>query len=115
MFGFIKNGVVNAALKKARNMLNLSLEGICVIDEIVYRDKKVTLILRLAGLEDRPIEIKCENIKISPDGANVEINRFESSMPFVHNALERFIKGKKFAVPESARSGLVLAKKTLGL
>lgn len=107
--------MATAALRKVIAMFDASLDGVCVIDEIAYRDKNVFLVIRLSGLEDRPIDIKCEDIIIAPDGSFAQINSFQANYPFAQNALDKFLRGKKFTIPAKAQKALVLAKKTLGL
>lgn len=94
--------------------MNPNLEGIGSVRSINYRDGKLWITIILEGLEDHPLEIEAENIKISADGSAVEIGRYAANIAFAQNALNQF--GKKFSIPEGkSRTGLLMAKKILGL
>lgn len=117
MFNALKNMAVSAALEKVRTkVLNPKLSGIGVVDEMIYRDKRLFLKLRLEGLEDRPIDVRCSEINIAPDGSSLSIGKFESNMPFARVALESFAANRVFEIPEGgARVAIMAAKKVLGL
>ncbi len=95
--------------------VNPNIEGIGVVKKINFEDKKLRLTIELAGLEDRPIDIVASDIVIAPDNSSITVRKFESNMPFMQTALNRF-GTQSFAVPEgSARLGLATAKCVLGL
>ena len=114
-------GLLDMATKVALNKLkdgtiNPKLEGIAVVDEISYKDKKLFLRCSLEGFPSQPIEVTCEDIKLSPDGASASVGKFTSNTAFVQNALDRYVAGKDFGIPEGApRLAAIAAKKVLGL
>lgn len=116
MFECIKVRLCNYALKKVKEKLvNPALEGIGTVREISFRDGALFLTLILDGLEDRPIDVRCSEIEIAPDGSELIIHKFESNMPFVQTALNRY-GVRQIPIPEgSARFAVVSAKKALGL
>lgn len=116
MFECIKNMAVSVALNGLKEkFVNPSLEGIAKVTEISFKDKAISATILLEGLEDRPIEACCRKIEIAPDGSSVTLSDFESRLPFVKNALNRFA-ARTFAIPEgNARGVLAAAKKTFGL
>lgn len=96
--------------------MNPSLEGIGVVREISWKDRKLGIVLELSGLEGKPIALTAEEIEISPDGSSVRIHNFSANMDFAQNALSRFVAGKTFDIPEGgARLALVNAKKLFDL
>lgn len=116
MLKCIKNCVCNYALRKVKEKLvNPALEGIGVVREISFKDGSLFLTLILEGLEDRPIDVRCSEIEIAPDGSQLTIHQFESNMPFAQNALTRY-GTRPIDIPEgSARFAVATAKKALGL
>lgn len=116
MFKSIKERLCNFALGKLKEkIMEPVLEGIGTVRELSYRDGQLFLSLVLEGLEDRPIDVRCSEIDISPDGSQLIVHKFESNMPFAQTALNRFAT-RPIAIPEgSARFALATAKKTLGL
>lgn len=116
MFDFLKNRTVNLALNSIKGIVvNPNIEGIGTVQEIKYADGKCHVKLLLNGLEDKPIDITCEDIKIGDDGSYVLIEKFTSNMPFVQNALNKFAS-QKFDIPEgSARFAVKSAKSILNL
>lgn len=115
MFSFIKNKAVTLTLKTLKGKYMDSLiDGLGEIKSIRYQDGKIMLTVVLEGLEGTPIQIAVEEIEIAPDGSSIKIKKFQSSMPFVHNALNRFAV-REFKVPDKAKSALLMAKKALGL
>ena len=117
MFDGIKNMFLRAALNKVREkMVNPKLEGIATVEELVFKGKELFLVVRLAGLEDRPVEITCSDIKIADDGGSIEIERFISNMPFVQNGLGAFLYGRSLELSDpAARSAAATAKKLFNL
>ena len=116
MFKCVRNCVSNYALRKIKEKLvNPSLDGIGVVREISFREGSLFLTLVLEGLEDRPVDVRCSEIEIAPDGSQIMIHRFESNMPFAQNALNRFAV-RPIDIPEGgARVAVLTAKKALGL
>lgn len=116
MFQCLKESVANFALAKIRKKyVDPVLEGIGVVREISLRNGSLYLVLVLEGLEDRPIDVRCSDIEIAPDGSQIRIGKFESNMPFAQTALNRF-GVRPIPIPEgNARVGVVAAKKALGL
>lgn len=116
MLGSIASAGISMALNGVKEkVVNPNLEGIGVVKEISFRDKKLHLKLVLDGLEDKVIEISCSKVTIAPDGSSVGLSGFSSNMPFAENALNRFAP-KAFSVPDGAgRIALVAARKVLGL
>lgn len=110
----IKDKMVTLALRKVVDMALASwLEGIGAVDDIAYRDGKVFLRLMLEGLAN-DVEVECSEIVIAPDGSSVKIDKISSNVACVDTALDRFVAGKSFAVPEgAARLGLIAANKVL--
>lgn len=108
---------VKIALGKVKDsVINPQLEGIGVLEELAWKDGHVRGILRLADLEDQPIEIDASDIVIAPDGSSVRIGSFQSNKKFVANAVKRFALGKEFPIPEGgARTVALTAKKLLKL
>lgn len=95
--------------------VNPNIEGIGTVKKILFENGKLLLTVELTGLEDRPIDITASDIRIAPDNSSIEVRMFESNMPFVQTALNRFAT-RAFDVPEgSARMGLATAKAVLGL
>lgn len=90
------------------------LRGIAVIREVSLKNSRLCLVIELAGLEDRPVEVELGNFSISGDGASVAVGEVRSNMPFVENALERFMP-RTFSVPESARAAVLAAKAAFGI
>ncbi len=116
MFKCVRERICNYALGKVKEkLMNPVLEGIGVVKEISWRDGSLFLTLVLEGLEDRPIDVRCSEIEIAPDGSALTIHKFESNMPFAQTALNRF-GTRAIEIPEgNARFAVVTAKKTLGL
>lgn len=116
MFAILKNKAVAIALNHAKEKLvNPFFEGIGVVREISFRDKMLYLTIALEGLEDRPIDIRCSELEIAPDGSSVTIHGYESNMPFAQNLLSRFA-AKPLPIPEGGgRLAALAAKKALGL
>lgn len=116
MFSCLKNKAIKIALQQLKErVLNPNLEGIGIVKDMVYEDKKLRLTLILAGLEDKPITIQCDDIVIAEDGSSIIVEKFESNMEFARNALNRFAT-RRFDVPEGmARFALKSAKTVLGL
>lgn len=106
-----------AALNKFKDSaINPRLEGVATVEDISYKDKKLTLRCVLEGFPAVPIDIVCEDISFAPDGSSVIVGKFASNAAFAHNALARFVAGKPFPIPEgAARLGAMAAKKVLGL
>lgn len=117
MFGRIKDMVKRAALNKVREkMINPQLAGIGTVEELSIRDKGVYLVVKLAGLEDRPIDVKCSDINIAEDGSSVTIGHCESEMPFVREAMARFLQNRKIDLPEgNARKSALTIKKLFNI
>lgn len=117
MFECIKYKMLDVVLNKVRQkMINQQIEDIGTVEELAFKNRELYLKIKLAGLEDRPIDVKGSDIKISEDGAKVRIGKFDSNMPFLDNALNRFLKDKSFAIPEgSARMAALSAKSLFGL
>lgn len=117
MFDFFKEFLLRASINKVREkMLNPDLAGICVIDELSFRGKELFVVLRLAGLEEQAVEIKCDEISINDDGSAINVAKFSSTMPFINAALEKFLQGRDIPLPEgSARVAALAAKKMLKL
>lgn len=89
-------------------------DGIGTIQELTFQDKTLKLLVRLDGL-DKPVEITASNIEIAPDGATVKVNSFDSDLPFLKAALNRFAT-RPFTLPEgNPREGAECARKVLGL
>lgn len=94
--------------------MDINLEGLGVIKEFSYKNRKLFATLVLEGLPDSPISVEAADLEIAPDGSTVSVKSLKSNMPFVHNALNRFVKGP-FNVPVSARPHVINAKCLLGL
>lgn len=116
MFDALKNRAVSAALNGVKEkVVNPNLDGIGKVTNIAYENKKLFVTVVLAGLEDKPVTVLCNNIDIAPDASSVSVSGFASNMPFAENALNRFLPAS-FQVPEgSTRMVLLMAKKALGL
>lgn len=116
MFKCIKNKAVAIALDQIRQrMINPGLKGIAEARDLCFKDGQISATVILEGLEDRPVDIVCENINVDSDGTGISVGNFESNMPFVQNAL-KLIEGRKFPVPTGmARAALSTAKKLLNL
>lgn len=101
MFGWVKGMMRNKALDilKEKYMKEL-LEGIGQVKELQYKDKKFHLTLVLNGIE-QPINISCSNIEFGPEGRSVTVHEFDSDMPFIKVALNRFAT-RTFDVPDGA-------------
>ena len=117
--GLIQKGrekIAEIALKKImEKKVYPNLEGIGVVKEIRYKDKIAKLTIELSGLENSPMTLYASEIAVADDGSSITVNKFESNMPFMQVALNRFIAGKPIAIPEDARDALALAKKALDL
>ena len=61
----------------------------------------------LEGLEDRPINIECQNVKISQDGSQITVSDFVSDMPFIENALNSFASGT-YGLPKEGMAGMAV-------
>lgn len=116
MLAYLRNKMTTLALNGVKDkFMNPNLDGIGVVREISYRDKMLFLTIALDGLEDRPIDLRCSDIKIAPDGSTITIHGFESNIAFAQNALNRFAT-RPFKVPEGgARMAVMAVKKALGL
>lgn len=108
---------VKLALNKLRDIvINPKLAGIGTVDELVWKDRELFVKLRLNGLEDRPIEVKCAEISFGADGATVTAGSLISDMPFVQTALDRFVVGRPFTIPEGGpRMAVTAARAILGI
>lgn len=98
------------------NVINPRLEGIGKVEDITFKDKKLYARLRLVDLEQHPLEIVCEGIKLAPDGSTVIIGKFTANKSFMQVALDRYLAGKPINVPDGApRLAVMGARKFLGL
>lgn len=115
-FNSLKNNVVSMALNTAwEKLMGQYLDGIGTVKKISYEDGKIFLTVILAGLEDKPIDITCSEIEMAADGSAISVRKFESNMPFVQTALNRYAV-KSFAIPPGkARLACECVKKALGL
>lgn len=94
--------------------MDINLEGLAVIREFSWKNKKLFITLVLEGLPDNPISVEASDLEIAPDCSSIIVKSFKSDMPFVHNALKRFAEGS-FDVPEGARAQVKNVKCLLGL
>lgn len=108
---------VKLALSKAKDAyINPQLEGIGAVEELTWKDGSIRGTLRLADLEDHPIEVVCSDIRIAPDGGSIVIGKLASNKKFAENAFKRFVEGRQFEIPEgAARAAALTARKLLGL
>lgn len=114
--GILNFGVQIALNRIKEKVMNPRLDGIGTIEEFAYKDKKLFCKLRLEGLEDHPLEVVCEDIRIAEDGSNLIINKFIANKKFLQTTLDNFMAGRIIEIPEGgARLGVVAAKKLLGL
>ncbi len=98
------------------SVINPKLDGIGVIEEIVYKNKTLFLRIRLEDLEDHPIEAICSDVQVADDGSSVCVGKFKANKKFAQTALDNFVAGQTFTIPAGgARLALVAAKKLLGL
>lgn len=116
MFEYLKNMTASIALTGLKEKLvNPNLEGIGRVTDISFKDKTIFVTLVLDGLENQPIEACCRKIEVAPDGSSVKLSDFDSKLPFVKNALNRFA-ARSFDIPEGkVRALLAAAKRTFGL
>ena len=115
--GSVKDATMRAALMQLKDrLLNQAIEKFGTINEIDYRDKKLSLTCELKGLEGNPIEVSIGLLQIADDGSHITIGDFDSNREFAKNALNMFA-AKEYAVPENTiiRGGLTTLKKVLGL
>lgn len=108
---------IKMALNKTRDSyINPQLEGIGILEELNWKDGKLSGVLRLVDMEDQPIEVTCSDIKMSPDASSVRIGSFSSNKKFAETALKRFAENRDFSIPEgAARIAAKTAKKILNL
>lgn len=116
MFKAIKNKAIAVALNQIKErFVNPNIDGIGVVKSLSYDQGKIQLTVILEGLEDHPLAIEASDIEIAPDGSTIKVGNFMSNLAFAHNALNKFAV-REFEVPEgSARTGLLMAKKVMGL
>lgn len=100
-------------MAKERKM-DINLDGLGVIREFSWKNGRLLLTIALEGLPDHPISVEASDIEIAPDCSFVTVKSLKSDMPFVHNAMNRFINGK-FEIPEKARGYLKNVKCLLGV
>jgi hypothetical protein len=115
--GSVKDAALRATLMQLKDkLLNKAIEKFGTINEIDYKDKKLTLTCELNGLEGNPIEVTIGMLKIADDGSHITVGDFDSNREFAKNALNMFA-AKEYAVPENTiiRGGLTTLKKVLGL
>lgn len=117
MFGWIKNMLVQTALNKVREkMINPRLEGIGTVEQLTIKGKEIFLIIKLAGMENTPIDVTGSEISIAEDGSSVTIGKFESNMPWVQNALDMFMANRPMSIDDAdVRKAAVVARKIFGL
>jgi len=115
--GSVKDAAMKAALMQLKDkLLNQAIEKFGTINEIDYKNKKLSLTCELKGLEGNPIEVSIGMLKIANDGSHITVGDFDSNREFAKNALNMFA-AKEYAVPENTiiRGGLATLKKVLGL
>lgn len=114
--GLLDIGLKIGLAKVKDSVINPKLEGIGIIEDIQYKDKKLFARLRLADMEDHPLEVTCEDINLSEDGSTVTINKFTANKKFLQTALDRYMAGKPITVPDGTpRMAVISAKKLLKL
>lgn len=97
-------------------VINPRLQGIGKVEDLSYHDRRLFARLRLEGLDDRPLEVTCEDIQLAEDGSWLRIGRFEANLKFMQTALDRYVAGQTIAVPEGpARTAVIGARKLLKL
>lgn len=111
------DGAMKIGLNKVKDsVINPKLDGIGTVEDLAYKDKKLFAKLRLADLEEHPLEITCEDITLAPDGSSVTINKFTANKKFLQVALDKYLAGRPVHVPDgSARLAVMGAKKFLKL
>lgn len=116
MLSKIKDKAVSLALAGIRDKLvNPAVSGLGQVHDVNWRDKKLYLTVTLDGMPDRPIEVVCSDIEISPAGDSIRVGQYDASAPFAKNALNRFAC-HSFPIPEgAARSAVKAARIGLGL
>lgn len=91
MFDKAKEKAATLALNTVgRSIVNTNLSGIVEFREIRVEDGRPVLHFTLEGLPDREIKAVVHSITIAEDGTSVTLANYESDMPFVQNALNRF-------------------------
>ncbi len=113
---FIKDGKDKLAAKAlntiGKKMVETHLSGIIQLEEVRVENMRPVLYFRLEGVPDKLLTAEVGHIDISDDGRTVSVGKYSSNTAFVENALNRFAT-LTFDVPESASTGLLLAKKFL--
>ena len=102
----------NTATTGASQEINLG--DIAKITKIGLVSGKLYLSFVLNGLEDKAMQVQCHDVRIAEDGSSLTVGEFESNMPFLLNALNRFAP-KTIALPESAKDTVLMVKSLLGL
>ena len=99
-----------------KTLINPAIKGIGEITDITFKNRELRLTLLLDGLEDKPVEVICRSVFISPAGDSVTVGDFSSNMPFAQNALNRFA-ARTYEVPDNplAKTALKTARKFMGL
>ena len=83
-------------------VINPRLEGVGKLEDLDWKDRKLTGRLLLDGLEHEPLELACEEISLAPDGSSVTVGKFTANKKFAQTALDRYLAGKPIHVPEGA-------------
>ena len=95
----------------ARVAVNTQLRGIGEVTELSIdtKSKSVRLRLELAG-EQEPIEVHVTKYRLSNDGAELRLTIEEAtaSREWLTIALQEFVVGQGFAIPEKAHTLLKL-------
>ncbi|MBQ9407181.1 MAG: hypothetical protein IJU37_10670 [Desulfovibrio sp.] len=92
----------------------INLGDIAKITKIGLESGKLYLSFVLNGLEDKEMQVQCHEVHIAEDGSSLTLGGFESNMPFLQNAFNRFAP-KSIALPESAKNTVLMVKSLLGL
>ncbi|MDO5537877.1 MAG: hypothetical protein Q4F72_10165 [Desulfovibrionaceae bacterium] len=111
IWGGPASAALNTFLKPA---LQDYLEGIVVIEEIRLKDKRPELTVELVGLPGTKADIRINRLEISDDCEKVTVGAYESNLPFLKNALNKFAE-TTIELPDNAavRKGLGLVKTIL--
>ena len=89
--GFLTDGV-NALLNSVgKELAQQYLDGIIELREILIVDRKPTMVFTLTGMPDRELSAVVGTVDISEDGSSVRLSNFSSNVPFLENALNRFV------------------------